>query len=385
MSDVGAVALIDRILERAAQEGVSDVHIEPGPESVRVRYRIDGMLAERPAIPSSLRGATVSRLKVLARLDISEKRLPQDGAFRARLADKDVDVRLSTFPTEYGEKAVMRLLFQDATRLTFEHMGLSPQLASRLRQLSTLAHGMVLVTGPTGSGKTTTLYAMLQQMDARAKNIQTLEDPIEYRFTDIIQGQAHPKIGFTFARGLRAILRQDPDVILVGEMRDAETAEIAFKAALTGHLVLSTLHTASAIESFTRLYDIGLERYVVASALRAMLGQRLVRRLCEHCKRRVAIDMPTRDLMGPTHHDLQFTFVPVGCAQCGRTGYRGRVGLYELIEVDDALADLVKAQSTTRTALREYMEGRGAYGLRAAGFERVRTGHTAVSEVVRVT
>jgi type II secretory ATPase GspE/PulE/Tfp pilus assembly ATPase PilB-like protein len=385
MTEETAVTLIDRVLERAARERASDVHIEPRAETVRLRFRIDGLLVEQPEIPLSLGSPVVSRLKVLARLDIAEKRLPQDGAFRRFLDGQDVDLRLSTFPTEHGEKVVLRLLVQDATRASFEHMGLSPQLATRLRQLSNLPYGMVLVTGPTGSGKTTTLYAMLSQIDARVRNVQTLEDPIEYRFEDIIQGQAHPKIGFTFARGLRAILRQDPDVILVGEMRDAETAEIAFKASLTGHLVLSTLHTATAIETFTRLFDIGLERYVVASALRAMLGQRLVRRLCPQCKRRVPLDHPTRELMGPAHHDLKYTFVPVGCPACNGTGYKGRVGVYELVEVDDDLADLVKAQTTTRGALREYMHQRGLYGLRASGLELVRKGLTAVAEVVRVT
>ena len=372
MSEAGAVALVDRMLERAVAEGASDVHVEPRDD------------VERPTVPADLRGAVVSRLKVMARLDIAEKRLPQDGAFRLELPARDVDVRLSTFPTEYGEKVVLRLLVQDDARLTFERMGMGAALASRLRALSSRPHGMVLVTGPTGSGKTTSLYAMLRQMDARSRNVQTLEDPIEYRFPDVIQGQANPRIGFTFATGLRAILRQDPDVILVGEMRDAETAEIAFKAALTGHLVLSSLHTASAIETFVRLFDLGLERYVVASALEAVLGQRLVRTLCVACRMRVEIDAGTRALLGPHHADLHYTFQAVGCPKCGGTGYVGRLGIFELVEVDDDLADRVKSPATTRAELRQTMEARGLYGLRAAGFELVRAGRTSVAEVVRV-
>ncbi len=247
------------------------------------------------------------------------------------------------------------------------------------------AHGMVLVTGPTGSGKTTTLYGLISEIDARSRNVMTLEDPIEYRFSDVIQGQTHNKIGFTFARGLRSILRQDPDVIMVGEMRDAETAEIAFKAALTGHLVLSSLHTNSAIETFVRLFDMGIERYVVASALSAMMGQRLVRRLCTECSRPVQADSATRIMMGAAPGEQLTLREPTGCAACLGTGYRGRVGIYELVEVDDELADLVKNESATRATLQQYMSGRGLAGLRASGFDLVRRGITSAAEVVRVT
>jgi type II secretory ATPase GspE/PulE/Tfp pilus assembly ATPase PilB-like protein len=294
--------------------------------------------------------------------------------------------RLSTFPTDFGEKVVLRLLSRGEVSLELEDLGMEAAMANRLKTHANRAHGLCLVTGPTGSGKTSTLYALLNAIDGTRRNIQTLEDPIEYRFEHVIQGQVNEKVGFSFARGLRSMLRQDPDVIMVGEMRDGETANIAFKAALTGHLVLSSLHTNSAIETFVRLFDMGLERYVVASALSAMVGQRLVRRLCPAC----AVSEPVTE--GIVDLLKECGFAPFahhrtapGCNGCNGTGYRGRTGVYEVIEVDDALADLVKNERTTRSELRAYMNQRHLHGLRSAGFNKVAAGETSVEEVLRVT
>ncbi len=383
--EAGTVALVDRIIARGVSERASDIHLEPRNEAVRVRFRIDGILVERPAFPIGFRQSVVSRLKVMARLDIAEKRLPQDGTFRVRVDETDVDVRMSSFPTEYGEKVVLRLLIQVDSRPGIDGLGMSPHSATQLRRFTQHAHGIFLVTGPTGSGKTSTLYAMLQETDGRSRNIVTLEDPIEYRFDDVVQAQVNPRIGFDFARGLRAMLRQDPDVIMVGEMRDAETADIAFKAALTGHLVLSTLHTSSAIETFVRLFDMGLERYVVASALNGMLAQRLVRTLCESCKREAVIDASTRDIFEALSIDDVKLYEPVGCGSCHGTGYDGRAGVFELIEADDPLKDLVKSESTTRLELADYLASRGHGGLRRAALCSVASGVTSMEEALRVT
>ncbi|MCA9538404.1 MAG: type II/IV secretion system protein [Myxococcales bacterium] len=383
--EAGAVTLVDRILSRAVHEGASDVHIEPRADEVRVRFRIDGVLVERSPFPEGFRASVASRLKIMANLDIAERRLPQDGAFRLAVGEREVDIRLSTFPTEYGEKVVLRLLRSDREGAMLDALGMPGMVAAQLKAFAQRSFGMLLVCGPTGSGKTSTLYGVLREIDARARNIVTLEDPIEYRFDDITQAQTNPRIGFTFARGLRSMLRQDPDVIMVGEMRDAETAEIAFKAALTGHLVLSSLHTASAIETFVRLFDMGLERYVVASALKGMLGQRLVRRLCPQCKRPMALSPELRRLIGVDGDQPVSVFAPMGCTACNHTGYRGRTGVFELIEADDELTDFVKDESITRVALREFLENRGYRGLRTAAFDLVQRGVTSIEEVMRVT
>ena len=380
-TEAAVVTLVDRIMARALREGASDVHIEPRRQEVRVRFRVDGILVERPSFDLGFKRSVVSRLKVMATLDIAERRRPQDGAFRVSIEEREVDIRIATFPTEYGEKVVLRLLDQNKGALTLDSLGMEEQTALRLRKLILRPHGMLLVTGPTGSGKTSTLYAMLREIDARSRNIMTLEDPIEYRFEDVIQGQTNPKAGFTFAQGLRAMLRQDPDVIMVGEMRDDETAEIATKASLTGHLVLSSLHTASAIETFVRLFDMGLERYVVASALNGLLAQRLVRCLCPDCKV-VAQPNPLVDEelnLGTTHYEA------VGCPACHMTGYSGRTGLFELIETHDELKDLVKSPSLNRVELGQYLDGLGHMGLRSAGLAKVRAGITSLEEVMRVT
>ncbi|MEE2755647.1 MAG: GspE/PulE family protein [Myxococcota bacterium] len=379
------VVLVDRILARAYSDRASDIHIEPRPRDVRVRFRVDGLLVEKPAFDSAFRQKVASRLKVMANLDIAERRLPQDGAFRFRIEAVDVDVRLSTFPTEYGEKVVLRLLPQQDQRLSLSGLGMNEDLAGKLRTLSQHPHGMLLVTGPTGSGKTSTLYAILQESDSVTRNISTLEDPIEYRFEHVIQAQTNPRIGFTFAKGLRAMLRQDPDVIMVGEMRDAETADIAFKAALTGHLVLSTLHTSSAIETFVRLFDMGLERYVVASAINGMLAQRLVRRICQNCCELAPVNDSSKLLFEEHGIEISHFPRPRGCEQCNQTGYQGRVGIFELISADDQLKDMVKSEQTSRVQLADFLQQKGHQGLRFQGLKLVSDGITTINEVVRVT
>ncbi len=383
--DAKTVQLVDRILERAVQESASDIHIEPREDLVRVRFRIDGMLVERPEIPIALKMAIVSRLKVMGDVDIAERRLPQDGAFRFNANGEPVDIRISTFPTEFGQKAVLRLLRRVSDDLSLDRLGFPKNLSERMVAHAHRSLGMLLVTGPTGSGKTSSLYALLNTLDARSRNIMTLEDPIEYRFSDIIQGQTNQKIGFTFASGLRSILRQDPDVILVGEMRDGETADIAFKSALTGHLVLSSLHTNSAMETFVRLFDMGLERYVVASALNAMLAQRLVRKLCRYCRRCMPFDEKlNRTIGGNSEHHFD-VYEAAGCAECYGTGYRSRIGIFELLEVDDELNDIVKSDAMSYVELRKFLETRGYHGLRHAGYRLVRKGITSLDEVYRVT
>lgn len=383
--DAKTVQLVDRILERAVAESASDIHIEPREHIVRVRFRIDGMLVERPEIPVTLKMAVVSRLKVMGDVDIAERRLPQDGAFRFDANGEPVDVRISTFPTEFGQKAVLRLLRRVSDDLSLDKLGFSRALSEKMKGHVARSLGMLLVTGPTGSGKTSSLYALLNTLDARSRNIMTLEDPIEYRFSDIIQGQTNQKIGFTFASGLRSILRQDPDVILVGEMRDGETADIAFKSALTGHLVLSSLHTNSAMETFVRLFDMGLERYVVASALNAMLAQRLVRKLCRYCRKTVPFDESLNRRLGGDSENQFEIYEAGGCAECYGTGYRGRIGIFELLEVDDELNDIVKSDALTYVELRKFLEKRGYHGLRHAGYRLVRKGITSMEEVYRVT
>ena len=383
--DAKTIQLVDRILERAIADGSSDVHVEPRKNEVRIRFRIDGVLVPRPPVPADLTNAVVSRIKVMAHIDIAERRMPQDGAFRFDYDGGFVDVRVSTFPTEYGQKVVMRLLKRDAQSLNLGRLGFTPQLSSKMRDFTSQSLGMTLITGPTGSGKTSTLYALLNDIDAQARNIVTLEDPIEYRFPDVIQAQVNHRIGFTFSKGLRAILRQDPDVILVGEMRDGETADIAFKAALTGHMVLSSLHTNSAMETFVRLFDMGLERYVVASALNAMLSQRLVRKLCSYCRAAAPFDRELHESVGGGPNESVEIYHAVGCSECYGTGYRGRIGIFELIEVDDELNDIVKSDSLTYVELRHFLEKRGYHGLRSAGYQLVKQGLTSASEVYRVT
>jgi len=383
-SDDGRLArLVDNYLHRAIQQRASDIHFESLASSFRVRFRIDGILHDQAPISQSHRLHVINRLKILGTLDIAEKRVPQDGAFTQLVNGDKVSFRVSTFPGEHGEKVVLRIL-SHVTTLALRELGMPNPLAQQLEAVVARPHGMVLVTGPTGSGKTSTLYALLRHLETPERNIVTLEDPIEYRFEHITQGQTNPKAGFTFARGLRAILRQDPDIIMVGEMRDKETADTAFKSALTGHLVLSSLHTNSAVETVIRLIDMGVERFVIASALRALVGQRLVRVLCERCRDPQPIDAELRHLLGAPSH-IDHVYREAGCHSCNHTGFAGRMGLFELVELDTELADLLRSSDTTRGTIEQELQRRGFQTIRDAGFAAVVAGRTSLNEVYRVT
>ena len=382
--DEGRLArLVDSYLHRAIQHRASDIHFESLASSFRVRFRIDGILHDQAPISQAHRLHVINRLKILGSIDIAEKRVPQDGAFAQLVNGDKVSFRVSTFPGEHGEKVVLRIL-SHTTTLSTRELGMPQAQATALEQVVARPQGMVLVTGPTGSGKTSTLYALLRHLETPERNIVTLEDPIEYRFEHITQGQTNPKAGFTFARGLRAILRQDPDIIMVGEMRDKVTADTAFKAALTGHLVLSSLHTNSAVETVIRLFDMGVERYVIASALRCLVGQRLVRVLCERCRVAVPLDESLRTLLGAPN-SVDHIYREAGCHGCNHTGFAGRKGLFELVELDTGLADLLRDRDTSRGTLEAELTRRGFLTIRTAGFAAVVAGETSLNEVYRVT
>jgi MSHA biogenesis protein MshE len=342
LTDAPVVKLLQSMFEDAIQVNASDIHIEPEEKELRIRFRIDGVLRVQTTADRRIAGALVSRVKLMAGLDISEKRLPQDGRCQVRVRDRRVDVRISTMPVQYGESMVLRLLNQLTGLLELKRLGMPQSTLERFRRLIHSPTGMVLVTGPTGSGKTTTLYAALNEVNKPAYKVLTVEDPVEYRLPGISQVQVNTKIDLTFARVLRSMLRQDPDVILVGEMRDQETAEIGLRAAMTGHLVLSTLHTNDAISTTLRLIDMGIEPYMVAASLRGIVSQRLLRRICESCAEPVELDAPTYAIlkaeMGDMAEGLKFKRGR-GCSHCNATGYSGRVGLYEFLEMDDSLVE----------------------------------------------
>ena len=359
------IRLINALLSQAVREGASDIHIEPYESASTVRFRRDGMLRDVAHPHRGLHAALASRIKVMANLDIAEKRLPQDGRIGIRLAGRKIDVRVSTLPTAHGERVVLRLLDQGGARLGLAALGMAEEARTRFATLLEQQHGILLVTGPTGSGKTTTLYAALQTMDARQRNIVTVEDPVEYDLPGVGQTQVNPRIQLSFARALRSILRQDPDVIMIGEIRDLETAQIAIQASLTGHLVLATLHTNDAPSAVTRLVDMGIEPYLLASTLRGVLAQRLVRRLCPQC---------ATDGAAATG----------GCAACGHTGYDGRTGIYELLVVDAPLAQLIHERAD-EARLRAECRARGTRSLFDDGMRLVAAGITSREEVLRVT
>ncbi len=347
LTDAPVVKLLQSLFEDAVQIGASDIHIEPDESVLRIRQRIDGILHEQVMKEKRIANALVSRLKLMASLNISERRIPQDGRFNIRVRNQSIDVRLSTMPIQYGESVVMRLLNQSTDILDLEHLGMPPALLARLRQIIHRPHGLVLVTGPTGSGKTTTLYSALTELNDECKKIITVEDPVEYRLPRINQVQVNPRIGLNFAHVLRAALRQDPDIVLVGEMRDHETAEIGLRAAMTGHLVLSTLHTNDAVSTANRLIDMGAAGYLVATALRAVLAQRLVRRLCDSCKQPYTPAMHEMawlyNMLGQAAEGARFQR-GAGCPHCNNTGYHGRIGVFELLELDDSLADTLRRE-----------------------------------------
>ncbi|GHD58340.1 type II secretion system ATPase GspE [Jeongeupia chitinilytica] len=380
--DAPIIRLINALLTEALREGASDLHLEAFETRSLVRFRVDGTLRDVLEPKRALHAALVSRIKVMAGLDIAEKRLPQDGRITLRIAGRPVDVRVSTLPSGHGERAVLRLLDKSAGRLNLEKLGMGGQVLAQLQALLRQPHGIVLVTGPTGSGKTTTLYAALSGMDAKTANIMTVEDPIEYDLDGVGQTQINPKIDMSFARALRAILRQDPDVIMIGEIRDLETAQIAVQASLTGHLVLATLHTNDAASAVTRLADMGIEPFLLASSLLGVLAQRLARTLCPECRIAYAADDAERAAMGCA--EAVTLYRPAGCAACNHTGYRGRSGVYELLTIDETLRGMIHDRDTEQAVKQHAMQG-GMLTLRQDGEQRARSGQTSLEEVWRVT
>jgi len=379
------VRLVNYLICNAVKEGASDIHIEPGEKKMRVRYRIDGVLFEAMSPPQAMHAALVSRLKIMSNLDISERRLPQDGRIRAIVRNRYVDFRVNILPTTQGEKAVIRILDNRSILIGLERLGFEPEHLAMFKEQISRPHGVILVTGPTGSGKTTTLYSALMTMDGSTMNISTTEDPVEYFLGFANQVQINDRIGFTFASALRALLRQDPDVIMVGEIRDEETARICVQAALTGHLVLSTLHTNDAPSSITRLINIGIEPYLISASVNAVLAQRLVRRICSHCKEayepsdevKVALERANIGDVGQLYRGR-------GCERCRNTGYSGRSGIYEMLVLDDGFRDLIATRPTV-TALRRYAYSRGMVSLREDGLRKLKRGVTTIEEVLRVT
>lgn len=382
------VRIIDQILERALEAGATDIHLETGRENLRVRLRVDGHLRPEQTLPKSVAPGVISRVKILAGLDIAERRLPQDGRTNVLVGNTEADLRVAVMPTLYGETAVLRILVKDTRLLDFARIGLSARDRGAIEMLLAEPHGIVIVTGPTGSGKTTTLATAISMLNDPARKVVSVEDPIEYQLPGIHQTQIKPAIGLTFASALRSFLRHDPDVIMVGEMRDHETAAIGIQAALTGHLVLTTLHTNNATDAVVRLADMGVEPYLIASSLRGVLGQRLVRRLCERCRRpdarqlRTALDLCSeREFAPPTTAEF---YAPVGCPACGQTGYRGRIGIFEVMRVDDGLQAIIRLKPDPQKLLSVAREG-GMTTMLEDGLAKAALGLTAVDEVIRAT
>ena len=367
-NDAPIIRMLNALLTQAAKDGASDIHIEPYERSSAVRFRVDGTLREVVQPNKALHAALISRLKIMAELDIAEKRLPQDGRISLRIGGRAIDVRVSTLPAAHGERAVLRLLDKAESKFTLEGLGMSGDVLSAFSRLIQQPHGIVLVTGPTGSGKTTTLYASLGRLDTSTMNVLTVEDPVEYELPGIGQTQVNARIDLSFAKALRSILRQDPDVIMIGEIRDYETAQIAIQASLTGHLVLATVHTNDAVSSVTRLIDMGVEPYLLSSSLLGALAQRLVRKLCTQCRR--------QDGAGRWH--------PVGCPACSHSGYKGRTGVYELMVADDRIRELIHGRGADSELLQAAMAA-GLRPMREDGERLVREGTTSLEEVVRVT
>lgn len=378
------IRYVNYIIQTAVKEGASDIHIEPNEKKLKVRFRIDGILFEMMNPPPGMSAAIVSRLKIMADLDISERRVPQDGRIRCTVQGRKLDLRVSTLPAGYGEKVVMRILDTKSINVQLEDLGFDDLTLEIWKKQIHLPHGIALVTGPTGSGKTTTLYSSLRQLDKNKLNISTVEDPIEYHLDGITQTQTHEKIGMSFAKALKALLRQDPDILMLGEIRDHETAHIAVQAALTGHLVLSTLHTNDAPSSITRLVNIGLEPFLVGAALNAVLAQRLLRRLCPACKSKQAPSDEMAEFLELQGLPSGEMWTPNGCDKCRSMGYSGRVGAYELLAVDDGLRDVIARNPNVAEFRRMCLE-RGMQSLRQDGINKAMAGMTSVAEVIRVT
>jgi type IV pilus assembly protein PilB len=384
--DSPVIKLVNYCIFNAVKEGASDIHIEPGDNLLRVRYRIDGRLVERLRPPLGMAAAVSSRIKIMASLDISERRLPQDGGIHVMMDKRPIDLRVSTMPGKHGEKVVIRIIDNEKASVNLEKLGFNYETLKQWRKLIALPNGILLVTGPTGSGKSTTLYACLQELNQDDVNICTVEDPVEYNLGGVNQFQVNEKAGFTFASALRSLLRQDPDILMIGEVRDVETARLATQAALTGHLVLSTLHTNDAPSSITRLYNLGIEPYLVGATVCGVLAQRLVRKLCQHCKQPYEPSPNEKRQIerlagGGTVDQL---FKPKGCARCRNLGYSGRIGIYELFVPDDQMFDLI-SNGASLNSLKAMANSQGMRTLRMDGLEKVKAGITTLEEVHRVT
>ena len=385
-SEAPIIRLVNRLILNAVEVRASDIHFEPFENEFKVRYRIDGILHNVESPPSRLQDAIISRVKIMAKMDIAERRLPRDGRIKLKVLDREIDFRVSTLPTIHGESLVMRILDRDALILDLEKLGLPEDLLPEYIELITKPYGMILVTGPTGSGKTTTLYTTLAKINSPETKIITLEEPVEYQLRGVNQIQVNTKIGMTFANGLRSIVRQDPDVILVGEIRDRETAEVAIQSALTGHLLFSTLHTNDAAGAITRLLDIGVENFLLSSTLLGILAQRLVRVICPHCKERIEPEgklLKAMNLSPDKIRGIQF-FAGKGCEECNHTGFKGRIGIFEYLPVDDDIRKEITARSSTER-IKDVAHNKGLVTLRQDGWDKVEKGITTVSEVLRVT
>jgi type IV pilus assembly protein PilB len=378
------IKLVNYLIYCAVQEGASDIHIEPDESKLRVRYRVDGRLYEKLHPPHQMHPAVISRIKIMAHLDISERRMPQDGGIHVMLEGRPVDLRVSTMPGQHGEKCVIRLIDNQNVLVSLEKLGFSYNMLQDFKQIVHAPNGIVLVTGPTGSGKSTTLYSALSEINDSAVNICTVEDPIEFNLQGVNQFQVNEKAGFTFANALRALLRQDPDIVMLGEIRDQDTARIATQAALTGHLVLSTLHTNDAPSAVTRLYNIGVEPYLAAASVRGVLAQRLVRKVCSNCKEPVDAAPPLRRAAEKVVGTIETFYAGKGCAKCRQTGFAGRIGVFELLKPSDAMLDLI-AGGAGLHELRKCARGDGFITLRSDGMEKVKAGLTTVEEVLYAT
>src|SRR4051794_13311501 len=381
--DASVIQLVQRVVAEAVERGASDIHFEPGEHEMRVRHRIDGVLQEAAIVPVSAVPAVISRVKILADLDIAERRVPQDGRISTAVNDKPIDLRVATLPAQFGEKIVMRILDSSKALIEMERLGMLPQALERFTKGFSQSHGAVLVTGPTGSGKSTSLYAALNALNTVEKNIITIEDPVEYQLEGLTQVQVNKKAGLTFAAGLRSMMRADPDIIMVGEIRDRETAQIAIEAALTGHLVLSTLHTNDAPGAITRLIEMGIEPFLVGSSVDCVVAQRLARLLCDECKQRVTLPAEVLRANGfNVGLDLE-CYEPQGCARCGGSGYKGRIGLYEVMWVSETIRSLAVSREPAEVIAHAAVS-EGMMRLREDGLEKVRRGLTSIAEIARV-
>lgn len=382
------IKMVNVILSNAVSERTSDIHVEPQEKEIWVRYRVDGVLHKVLTPPKSIQSGIVSRIKIMADMNIAENRLPQDGRIKIRFGGKDIDIRVSSLPTQFGERLVMRLLNKTDTKFEIDTIGFDTGIIKAYTELLKHTNGIILITGPTGSGKTSTLYASLTEVNDVERNIITVEDPVEYQMDGISQVQAHQKIGLTFAEGLRSILRQDPDIVMVGEIRDAETARVAIQASLTGHLVFSTLHTNDAPSAVTRLIDMGIEPYLITSTARGFMAQRLVRKLCTHCKKPKKInstELTNSGYVFTTKKVAQVkVFEPQGCSECMNTGYSGRTGIYELLVIDNELRDLILSNPSL-DILKKTAVKKGMKTLRQAALQKVVDGITSIDEALRVT